>query len=405
MSALPPRPVVDSPLPAPSLGSRSLFPTLEAKSFLAHAAISPASAEVSRAVTFALEDVAARGPGSYLRWAGQRERLREELARFLCTAVGNVALTRGTTAGIIDVALASPIRSGDTVVSFHGEFPANIQPWRNAAQLRGASFELLSSPRGEQPRERCLEETEAALKRGARFLTVSAVQFQTGYQMPLADLGELCRRYDAFFFVDAIQAAGVIPIRPDEWAADAIFVGAHKWMLGLEGVGYAMVSERFRDAWQPLTTGWTSAEGSELFLFEGPGHLDYELPLKRSADCLEGSTPSVLGYAALEAGLAMIQALGEDRIFSHVQALHDKWEPLFQEAGFESLRGSTSQERSGLLSFLPPAGRSISEWAAGFREQGVIVSTPDGCLRLAPHYSNHEQETAILAEALRVLCL
>ena len=64
----------------PRMGDRSLFPTLAAKAYLNHAAISPPSEPVRAAVARLLEDYAREGVGAFPRWQEQRERLRGKLA-------------------------------------------------------------------------------------------------------------------------------------------------------------------------------------------------------------------------------------------------------------------------------------------------------------------------------------
>ena len=63
--------------------------------------------------------------------------------------------------------------------------------------------------------------------RGVRLRAVSAVQFQTGYAMPIRDLGALCRRHGCELFVDGIQAVGVMPFDCTDLGVDYLAVGCH----------------------------------------------------------------------------------------------------------------------------------------------------------------------------------
>lgn len=359
-------------------------------------------------VAAAAEDVGRSGAGAFLRWEGARRRLVRRLEGLLGAGAGTIALTAGTSHGITALALALPIDDSTEIVGFAGEFPANVVPWRFATRRFGGRMTLLgvgARAPGASAEELCAE-VESRLKEGARYVAVSAVQFQSGYRMPLEALGALCERYDAWLLVDAIQAVGALPVSVRVPRLGALASGAHKWLLGAEGAGFLYVRPDLRATLRPLTGGWLSLDGGERFLFEGAGHLDYDLPLKSDASVFEGSSASLLGFAALEAGVEIIESLGPERIFEHSQRYHDALDRELRDRGvydhgFVSLRGETLAERSGILSLEVPPDVPLPALAAALRGRGVFPSTPDGRLRFAPHFSNSLEEAPFVASSLR----
>lgn len=409
---LPPAPLEHPDLPSPQLGNRELFPDLAFDSFLAHAAISPTSLLTRRAAETYLADASRFGSACFPQWSAQRERLRASLAILMGTEKQRVALSPGCTRGITDVALALPWQAGQRLLTFAGEFPANVVPWTQVAQLRRGSVEMLPlpSPADVSAREGILKTVEDAIRKTkgtsspVGFVAVSAVQFQTGLRMPIAALGELCQAHGIFLLVDGIQACGVLPLHLDEWKVDAFFSGAHKWMLGLEGAGFLALSQHLAESLEPLTAGWLSYEEGANFLFQGPDQLRYDRDLLPNPLSFEGSTLNAAGFAALEAGVDLLQFVGPQAIYDHVQELHDELEPLFVKRGFTSLRAADSSLRSCILSFEPPAGVQVGALASGLRAQGVMISIPDGKVRLSPHFSNSLAEVEVIDAALdRVL--
>src|SRR5919204_4263315 len=117
------------------LGDRSLFPDVRARAYLNHAGVSPPSRPVQRAVAALLDRYAAEGAGAVGETVALQARLREKLARLVGASPRAVALTTGATHGVQAIALSFPWRSGDRVVLFDGEFPANVTPWQRAADL------------------------------------------------------------------------------------------------------------------------------------------------------------------------------------------------------------------------------------------------------------------------------
>src|SRR5688572_32977141 len=70
-------------LRAPALGDRSWFPRLEYDAALAHAAISPASLLVERAVARATAELGQHASRAFPIYEAQRERLRQKLSALL----------------------------------------------------------------------------------------------------------------------------------------------------------------------------------------------------------------------------------------------------------------------------------------------------------------------------------
>jgi len=394
------------PRPA-QLGDQSLFPGLEARAYLAYAAAAPLSAPVRDSVIRVLDAYGARGIAAFFEFLPERERLRARLAQLIGAASDDIALTTGTTRGIADLAFCIPWRTGDRVVLFDREFPANVCPWQRAAEMLNLTIDFVSMDGALESEAAILEPLTKLLQHGARLVAMSAVQFQTGLRMPLGAISALCERYGAELCVDAIQACGVVPLRVSETPIDYLVCGAHKWMLGPEGVGFMYIKPARARVLLPRSAGWLGYDDSTRFLFSGPGELRYDRAPKRGPQMFEGSSSSTLGFAALDAAIEPLLSLTPDVIFEHVQRYHDALEPGVQARGLRSLRASAPERRSGILSFQPPKSLSAGDIVAGLRTRGVFASMPDGLLRFAPHFPNRlsEIETVLAAldETLREL--
>jgi len=377
------------------LGDRALFADLEPFAYLNHAAISPPSSEVRRAVQAVLEDYATiGGVPAFGHWREQRERLRERLARLIGARPAELGFMPSTTRAVVDAALSLPWRAGDRIVCLRGEFPTNVTPWQRAAQTFDLEVAMLEADGFRT--EAGLEALDAELAKGARLVAVSAVQFQTGLRMPLEEIAQRAHAAGAEVFVDAIQAIGVVPFDVRALDVDYVACGSHKWLMGTEGAGFLFVRDGLELV--PRTAGWLSHEDALRFLFEGPGHLRYDRPLKSDPTLFESGAINALGFAALEASVAAIESIGVDGIFEHVQRYHDALEPALAERGFTSERHPTL--RSGILSAVPPEGTDLSQLVKSLGALGVAVSQPDGRLRFAPHWPNALSEVPRVVRAL-----
>ncbi|MDH5490452.1 MAG: aminotransferase class V-fold PLP-dependent enzyme [Myxococcales bacterium] len=381
------------------LADRSLFPDLEARSFLAHSAISPLSLAVRDQISAALADYGRGGLEGFERWLPHRERLRSALAAFVGAAPSEIGLVPNTTLGVIDVAMSIPWRPGDRVLLFEGEFPTNITPWQRAAELFELQLEFLPIEPFRRSHQEGLSRLEAALERGARLVALSAVQFQTGLRMPLEAIAERCSAAGTEVFIDAIQACGAVPLRVRE-GIDYLACGGHKWLMGPEGTGFLYVSASKMALLEPRLAGWLSHEHALDFLFEGPGQLRRDRGFREQAAFFEQGTQNMLGQIGLEASLELLSQLGAEAIFRHTNEFIDALEEGLVALGFESLRSAESAGRSAILSLRAPEELPLHSLQRALRRRGVICTIPDGLLRFAPHWPNSLEEVPVVVQAV-----
>lgn len=389
------------------IGDRALFPRLGPRAYLNHAAISPPSTAVTDAARAVIDDYATRGVGAVLTWVEQRERLRARLAGLIGVQAADIGFVANTSAGVTAAALCFPWQPGDRIALFTGEFPTNVTPWQQAAEAHGLHVDFLPLDGFADGSGDGLARLGAHLQATpTRLVAVSAVQFQTGLRMPLPEMAALCHQHGAQIFVDAIQQIGGVPF--DASGLDYVACGSHKWLMGLEGAGFLYVHPDRVAALRPRVASWLShAEGGMDFLFAGAGHLRYDRPIRQRADFVEGGISNSVGLAALEASVALLQQLGPEAIFAHIQRYHDALEPALLARGFASERAADPGARSGTLSVVPPSGVPLGPLAEALGARGVGASTPDGRLRFSPHWPNSLDEidhvVAALDEALATI--
>jgi len=383
-----------------ALGDRSLFPELEADVYLAHSAISPVSSVVRQAVGQVLDDYARRGVGAFMTWHERREGLRALLAELIGAQPSDLGFVANTTTGVSTVALTFPWQPGDAVIVFRGEFPTNVTPWQRAAALHGLELVMLDVADFHGSSGDGLAKLEARLAQGdVRLIAVSAVQFQTGLRMPVAAMSALAHRFGAQLFCDAIQAVGALEIDVAATGVDYLAAGSHKWLMGLEGCGLLYIAPGRAAQLRPHTAGWLSHEQPIEFLF-APDALRYDRAIRPRADFVEAGAYATTLLAALEASATCLAQLGCAAIEAHIHTYLDRLDGPLRDRGFESLRSPIAAQRSSILALRPPPGQPLAALQAGLEARGIAVTSPDGVLRLAPHWPNALTEVDRVLEAV-----
>jgi selenocysteine lyase/cysteine desulfurase len=300
----------------------------------------------------------------------------------------SVAFTRNTTSGLGLVASGLDWQPGDNVVGVDGEFPSNIYPWMSLKSA-GVEFRLYRHKEGRIDPKSLLSMCDAR----TRLVTISAVQFWSGFRTDVHAIGAALQRRDTFLVVDAMQAVGGLEIKPTELGIDFLCAGGHKWMLGPLGIGFAYIGPRIFEQLHPAGVGADSVvRDTEYF--------DYDLNLRPDARRFEEGAANLPGILGLGAAVNLLLRAGPATVESTVLRLADRLRQELPGRGYRLVfTPSLPSERSGIVSFRHP--RAIpAELQVKLRAAGVILAHRGDFLRASPHYYNNDQDIDRLLDAL-----
>src|SRR5579863_10776762 len=233
---------------------RDQLPGAETLIYLNHAAVAPLVRPAAEAMKWLADDSLNHGSLHYSQWMDTYDGLRSGAAKLVNGSPEEIALVKNTSEGIATIAMGLDWRSGDRIVAFSEEFPANQYPWRRL-ETKGVQIEWLSA--GDS-----LDRIEQAA-RGARLLSISFVQFLSGFRADLTGIGDICQRHGVVYLVDAIQGLGAFPVDVQAAHIDALAADGHKWLVGPEGCGILYISRRLQEIVEPVEFGWTNTAGHD----------------------------------------------------------------------------------------------------------------------------------------------
>ncbi|MBZ5580941.1 MAG: aminotransferase class V-fold PLP-dependent enzyme [Acidobacteriia bacterium] len=359
------------------------FPVRERLIYLNHAAVAPLCRPAADAMKRLADDCLHFGSLHYGEWLAAYSGLRTAAARLIGSEPAEIALVKNTSEGIATVAMGLDWKTGDRMVGFREEFPANYFPWKRL-ESKGVDVTWLSV---NDPLDRIEEAC-----RGARLLAISFVQFLSGYRAPIEAIGEICHRNQCIFLVDAIQGMGAFPLDVRSSHIDALAADGHKWLLGPEGCAILYISRELQDRVDPVEFGWTNVEK-----YNDYGSRD--MSLRRDAGRYEPGTLNTVGCFGLKASIECLLEIGVGNIAPVVSFLGDRIANGVRAKGYELLGERTPGTESGIVSFRKP-GVAAEELVRVLRERGITSAARAGWVRTSPHFYIAPQEIDRMLEAL-----
>lgn len=368
---------------------RAEFPVVDEYTCLNHAAVSPLPACVVKSMEEHLQRC--QSPPTYhAEYMAAFNRTRNAVAALINATPDEIAFVQNTGTGISLIANGLPLQTGDEVILVDMEYPANVYPWMNLTQ-KGVRLRIVPHRGGGLD----LGMLQAEVHERTRVITVSSVEFLSGYRTDLAALGAFCHQQGIFFVVDAIQSLGVIPLDVRACHVDCLAAGAWKWLLGPQGQAFLFCRQELLSQVQPILTG---AEG----VVNESDYLTYDMRFVPGADRFHNGMLSGANIAGLGTAVEMLLKQGVDNIERRVLELTGLLIDGLQKRGYPIFSNLEPAHRSGIVTF---GAEDVGALYARLCAARVVVSCrwdAQGTkyIRVSPHAYSNEQD---IAHLLRVL--
>ncbi|MER5915379.1 aminotransferase class V-fold PLP-dependent enzyme [Streptomyces sp. NPDC001982] len=354
--------------------------------YLDFARFGPPSRDALTATARALEASARADHTTVDTLMRAEEAARNTAARLAGTDAQHTVLLPNASTGLFHAALG--IREGVVLVP-RADFPANHYPWHRAADLGRATPRWIDPAPGAGV---TADLVRAALTDDVVALSVSAVDFRTGFRADLAALREAIGP-DRLLIVDAIQSFGVTQLPWD--AADVVVTGGQKWLRAGWSTGFATLSDRALESLEPVLTGWTGVEDAGLF--DGTEH-----PPAPDARRWSITNLSPVTAAAFAAALDLVERHTVTAIEAAISARIAELAEVVREYGGRVLSPTEPARRAGILSFTMPE-HDPSLVAKALHTEDVTPTVRTDSLRLSPHASTPQETSERVAAALSSL--
>lgn len=269
-----------------------------------------------------------------------------------------------------------------------------------ALEKRGMDLTILPADREGRI---SLADLETSIRPETKVIVCTHASNLTGNRNDIHVIGEIAKKYNLLFIVDAAQTAGVFPISMKKDQIDILCFSGHKGLMGPQGTGAICVRPGVKV--DPLKVG-----GSGILTFQKEHPAD--MP-----EALEAGTLNSHGIAGLRSALGWIQETGIDRIRQREQQLMWKFYNQVKEIPGVTVYGDFSQKNRSPVVTLNIRGMGSSEismilgddYGISTRSGGhcaplmhrALGTEKTGAVRFSFSYFNTEEEVDEAAKAVK----
>lgn len=189
-------------------------------------------------------------------------------------------------------------KAGDHIIVSSMEHNAVMRPL-NSISKNGVEFSKMEC---NDIGELQINDIIANIKPNTRAIIMTCASNVCGTILPLEKVGQICRQHNLLFIIDSAQGAGFIDMDFDLLCADAIAFTGHKSLLGPQGIGGFIITDKLASLVNPLIEGGTGSFSEE------------EIQPFYMPDKFEAGTPNIPGIFGLNSSLKYLNEVGLDAI-------------------------------------------------------------------------------------------
>lgn len=276
--------------------------------------------------------------------------LLAQLRRFHGTSHTALVMPGSGSAGF-EFAIVNALSPGDKVVGFiSGSFGERFCSVAEQLGLDVARVDLTYGKAATAPIvAKALDE-----HRDAKAVLYTYNETSTGLANPLHDIGPVVRDRGPLLLVDAVSAAGGIPIEMDAWGVDLVFSGSQKAWMCPPGLVIIGVGERVFEA-------YPSAKYPRFFW-------DLKTAAERAKEGMTPTTSPLTLIFALKAAADMIDAEGLENVYARHAKLGAYVRRGVAELGYR-LIAEEEYVSDTVTAATPPDGVGAPDVIAGMKSQ------------------------------------
>lgn len=309
-----------------------------------------------------------------------------------------IALQNSATSAWSRAFYALKLEAGDKVLTSRAEYGSNYAAMLQRAAMHGIVVELVPNDVHGQID---LEQLESMIDERTKLVALTWIPTHGGLVNPAKAVGEICKRHNVTYLVDACQAIGQLPVDVTDLNCDILSATGRKFLRGPRGTGFLWVRQSFIDEMEPAMVNHWSAEWVEPHRFN----------LRPTAQRFERHEAAHAMRAGFGVAIRYAIDVGIERIQQRTWYLADLVRSRIEEIPGAQVH-DLGVDRCAIVTFTLE-GHDSEDVYLKARDHNVAIGKTraeaaqlegregiGSMIRVAPHYYNTEEEIDRLFEIL-----
>ncbi|OQP61343.1 aminotransferase V [Niastella vici] len=362
----------------------------------------PPDIVVNTMVDFLREEALYGGYEVEAKYRAQLDHTHALIAQLINAHADEIALVENASAAW-DIAFNGlNFQPGDEVITSEMEYVSNVLGLLNAQKLYGIVIKMVPN---DDEGNFSIPALAAAITDRTKLIAVTHIPSTAGNVLPAAAIGEVARKNNIVYLLDACQSAGQMPVDVQAIGCDMLAVTGRKYLRGPRGSGFLYVRRQMIDK-------------LKLLFFDGRtvSHVsEQDFVVRADARRFEWYEKNPAVTLGLQKAVEYALNIGIARIWQRIQQLAF----LFRQ-WLQAVEGITvhdqGDELCGIVTF-SVAGIPATEVRAKLAVKNINVHIGlakstiyymnrkglDGIVRASVHYYNTEEEIEIVCQELRAI--
>ena len=378
------------------------FPIIKVKNYMNNGSIGPVSSTAIKSINKFLIKYSEEGPDSdnivrYIKKIMRNTRMK--ISGLINCDPDEVIFTQSTTHGINCIVNWITWKHNDRIILRGGkqEHYANYFPWINIAKEK--KLEIKNLRIGKNGYFDLKELEKIGKEKNTRLITLSHALYNNGSIMPVNEVGDIAKKYNIMYCIDAAQTVGSIKIDVKKIGCDFMAFPAFKWICGPLGIGILYCSKKSRKMLVPNNIGNESARISK----------NGTIRFIKAPERFETGFRNYLGIAGLESAVEYILKIGIQNIYKKNFEISSLLRSKLREINHIKIYGvQNSSLRTPIISFSSRIFTS-KDLVKKLQKNDIILAERDSgendekIVRASPHFFNNEDNVIKIINYLKKL--
>ena len=172
------------------------------------------------------------------KMADNIDRVYTSVARLINCDKSEIAIVENATVGWAMAFYGIDFKKGDRILTVEAEYVSNYLAYLHMAKIKNVVVDVVPSGKNG---EVCLNTLENMIDDKVRLISATHVPTNSGLVNPIEAIGDIARRHNILYLVDACQSAGQMPLDVEEIKCDMLSATSRKYLRGPRGVGFLYV--------------------------------------------------------------------------------------------------------------------------------------------------------------------